>query len=85
VKDIKTKTGGSPTVILESTGHYHEAVIQFLEEQQLSVIVVNPLISHQAKKSSLRKVKTDAVDAYQLSSFITKRNLRCINKAELSC
>jgi transposase len=72
VKDIKTKTGVPPTVILESTGHYHEAVIQFLEGQQIFFIVVNPLISHQAKKSSLRKVKTDAVDAYQLCELFYK-------------
>lgn len=28
--------------------------------------MLNPIISHQAKKASLRKVKTDAFDAYQL-------------------
>lgn len=52
-------------MILESTGHYHQAVIQFLEEHGILFLVVNPLISHQAKKSSLQKVKTDAVDAYR--------------------
>ncbi|WP_438351776.1 IS110 family transposase [Paenibacillus sp. FA6] len=72
VKTLQTDTGVSPAVILESTGHYHEAVIQFLKEQEIQFIVVNPLISHQAKKSSLRKVKTDAVDAYQLCELYYK-------------
>jgi transposase len=53
-------------VILESTGHYHTPVIQYLEEQWILYILLNPIISYQEKKSSLRKVKTDAIDAYQL-------------------
>ncbi|NOU96635.1 transposase [Paenibacillus sp. LMG 31456] len=27
ILDIQNKTGKSPTIILESTGHYHQAVI----------------------------------------------------------
>jgi transposase len=72
IYDVVSKSGHSPTVILESTGHYHSAVVQFLEEHQLVYILVNPLISNQAKKSSLRKVKTDAVDAYQLCELYYK-------------
>lgn len=72
INEVRTKTGASPTVILESTGHYHQAVVQFLESQEILFLVVNPLISYQAKKSSLRKVKTDAVDAYQLCELYYK-------------
>jgi transposase len=75
ITDVQNKAGSIPTVILESTGHYHQAVIQFLEEQDILYLVVNPLISHQAKKSSLRKVKTDAVDAYQLGELYYKEQL----------
>ena len=66
LKDIEEVTGQMPMVILESTGHYHSPVIQFLEEQGILYILLNPIISYQAKKTSLRKVKTDAIDAYQL-------------------
>lgn len=73
IKEVSTLTGHSPTVILESTGHYQAAVVQFLEEHSIIFIVVNPLILNQAKKSSsLRKVKTDAVDAYQLCELYYK-------------
>jgi transposase len=72
IADVQDKTKKPPTVILESTGHYHQAVIQFLEEHGILFLVVNPLISHQAKKSSLRKVKTDAVDAYRLCELYYK-------------
>ncbi|OBZ15754.1 IS110 family transposase [Bacillus sp. FJAT-26390] len=72
ISNVRIKTEKTPTVILESTGHYHQAVIQFLEEHGILFLVVNPLISHQAKKSSLRKVKTDAVDAYRLCELYYK-------------
>ena len=57
----KASDGHQPSVVLESTGHYHIPVIQYLEEQNYVYIIVNPLISHRAKSSSLRKVKTDAI------------------------
>jgi transposase len=58
ITEVTTHTGQTPTIILESTGHYQAAVVQFLEEHDIFYIVVNPLISNQAKKSSLRKAKT---------------------------
>jgi transposase len=72
INEVRSKTGSSPVVILESTGHYHQAVVQFLESREILFLVINPLISYQAKKSSLRKVKTDAVDAYQLCELYYK-------------
>jgi transposase len=67
-------------VVLESTGHYHTPVVQFLEEHQYLLIIVNPLISHRAKSSSLRKVKTDAIDAYRLCEFCYKEDLEPYKK-----
>lgn len=63
-------------VILESTGHYHLPVNRFLEDHQYLFVIVNPMLSYQAKKaSSLRKVKTDAVDAYALCELFYKEDL----------
>jgi transposase len=45
ISDFQNKTEKSPTIILESTGHYHQAVIQFLEEQRILFLVVNPHLS----------------------------------------
>jgi len=61
-------------VILEATGHYNAPVTQFLDDQNyLCIVVNNPILSYQAKKSSsLRKVKTDAIDAYALCEFFYK-------------
>jgi transposase len=75
LKDLETMAGQQPVVILEATGHYHAPVTQFLEEQNYLYIVVNPILSYQAKKSSsLRKVKTDAIDAYALCEFFYKED-----------
>ena len=74
LKEIEEMTGQMPMVILESTGHYHTPVIQYLEEHEVLYILLNPIISYQAKKSSLRKVKTDAIDAYQLCVLYYKED-----------
>ncbi|WP_226530732.1 IS110 family transposase, partial [Metabacillus niabensis] len=72
--------GMKPSVILESTGHYHSPIVQFLEEQQYVYIIVNPLISHRARSTSLRKVKTDAVDAYLLCELFYKEEVELYKK-----
>ncbi|WP_256816757.1 IS110 family transposase [Cytobacillus sp. Bac17] len=79
--EVESSAGGhQPTVVLESTGHYHFPVIQFLEEQCFVYIVVNPLISHRAKSSSLRKVKTDTIDSFHLCELFYKEELEPYKK-----
>jgi transposase len=80
LKEIKDVTGQQPPVVLESTGHYHTPVVQYLEERNYLLIIVNPLISHRAKSSSLRKVKTDAIDAYRLCELYYKEELEPYKK-----
>lgn len=81
LRDIEELADGKqPSVILESTGQYHMPVIQFLEEQQYVYIIVNPLISHRARSTNLRKVKTDAIDAYQLCELYYKEELEPYKK-----
>lgn len=90
--EIEVMTGQMPMVILESTGHYHSPVIQCLEENEILYILLNPIISYQAKRSSLRKVKTDAIDAYQLCVLYykedfephKKRGIQLLNLRNLS-
>ncbi|MBW7453832.1 IS110 family transposase [Paenibacillus sepulcri] len=74
-KDLESFTGQRPAVVLEATGHYHSPVVQFLDEHQYLYIVINPFISYQAKKTHLRKVKTDVADAYQLGELFYKEEL----------
>ncbi|MBM7554849.1 IS110 family transposase [Thalassobacillus pellis] len=67
--EVEEITGRPPVVVFESTGHYHEPVLQFLEEHQIVYYLVNPVLSYEAKKMSLRKVKTDAIDAFRLGEL----------------
>lgn len=80
LQDLESFTGQRPAVVLEATGHYHSPVVQFLDEHQYLYIVINPLISYQAKKTNLRKVKTDIADAYQLGELFYKEELEPFKK-----
>src|SRR5690606_26314632 len=50
------------------------------EEQQYVYIIVNPLISHRARSTNLRKVKTEAIDAYHLCELYYKEELEQYKK-----
>ncbi len=80
LQDLAVQAGTPPMVILESTGHYHVPILRFLDEHDYAYILVNPLIAHQAKKSSLRKVKTDALDAYHLGELYYKEDLEPLKR-----
>lgn len=73
--------GERPDVILEATGHYHNSVVQFLEQNEYRVFVVNPLISQRARKSQLRKLKTDLADLYYKEEFepFKRRDVQILN------
>lgn len=65
-KDLsKVKVG------LEATGHYSCNILGFLKNKGLNTIVINPLYTSLSRKSvSLRKTKTDKVDARTIASMI---------------
>lgn len=75
IKEVEDVSEGRPPIVLESTGHYHTPIVQYFEDRGYLLIIVNPLISYRAKSSSLRKVKTDIVDAYHLCELYYKEDL----------
>ncbi|ERN51322.1 IS110 family transposase [Alkalihalophilus marmarensis] len=80
IEGLTAETGKKPPVILEATGHYQAPIVHYLEERGYLLIVINPLISYKAKSSSLRKVKTDAADAYLLCELYYKEELEPYKK-----
>jgi transposase len=80
LEEVKAQSGVKPPVILESTGHYQTSVVHYLEDRGYLLIIINPLISYKAKSSSLRKVKTDAADAYLLCELFYKEELEPYKK-----
>lgn len=70
---INTCTGvGEKTKVgLEATGHYSYNLLGFLLENGLTTYVINPLHTNLYRKSlSLRKTKTDRVDARTIASML---------------
>jgi transposase len=80
VQDVEHVSGLRPMLLLEATGHYQSPVVQFLEEHHYLYIVINPLISNRLRKSNLRKVKTDAADAYLLGELYYKEEFEPFKK-----
>ena len=74
VNNIKTflQTHGITNTIpcvIESTGDYHLLCTLLLSNAGYSVKCINPLLTKQYQRSSVRGVKTDSVDASRLSDI----------------
>ena len=74
LKTIKTRTDICDSKIkvgLEATGHYSYNLIGFLLDNGLPTYVINPLHTNLYRKSlTLRKTKTDRVDARNIASML---------------
>lgn len=47
---------------LESTGHYAENLIFFLDNKNFNIGVINPIQTNALRKANIRKTKTDKID-----------------------
>ena len=66
-----TKKSDKIKVGLEATGHYSYNLLGFLLDNGLTTYVLNPLRTNLYRKSlSLRKTKTDRVDARTIASML---------------
>lgn len=55
-KELELHAESNPVIVFESTGHYHEPNLQYLEERRITYYLVNPVVSYETKKSSLRMI-----------------------------
>lgn len=69
LEELRQITELEPAVVLEATGHYHRGLVAYLACKGYRHYIVNPLQSKRAKGTQLRKVKTDAVDAWHLAEM----------------
>ncbi len=46
---LQAETGLAPVVVLEATGHYHRALVSYLDRSGYTYYIVNPLQSKRAK------------------------------------
>ena len=66
--ELEECTQQKPTIVMEATGNYSKPLASFFFSQGYSVIMLNPLTTHELKKRSTRKVKTDPVDAVRIAN-----------------
>ena len=63
-------------VVMESTGHYWLALWEFLASHGFDVAVVNPVLTDAFRKAdTLRKTKTDRIDAFLIAEYAMNLNL----------
>lgn len=63
-------------VAMESTGHYWLALWSFLDDHGYPVAVVNPVMTDAFRKAdSVRKTKTDAIDAFLIAEYARFKSL----------
>lgn len=62
---------------LEATGHYSNNILNFLTSKGFHVYVINPLQTNLYRKGlSLRKTKTDKLDAHFIATMLITDNLK---------
>lgn len=76
IRQLEMQTGVSPIVVLEATGHYHRTVVAHLERMNIEHFILNPLLSKRSKSAQLRKVKTDAADAWHLAEMYYRGDVK---------
>jgi transposase len=66
--------GGPVSVAMEATGHYWLALYDELTRQEYPVSVLNPLQIAAYRRSGIRKVKSDTVDAFWIADYVRIAN-----------
>ncbi|UNK17023.1 IS110 family transposase [Paenibacillus sp. N3/727] len=65
---LEESTTLRPTVVMEATGNYSKPIASFFFSHGYPVFLLNPLTTHELKKRSTRKVKTDPIDAIRIAN-----------------
>lgn len=69
VQSIQSYDGEELRVVLEATGIYHFPVVTFLQQHDIFVCVVNPLIMKKYGDITLRQGKTDRMDSVRIATY----------------
>ncbi|AWP28477.1 IS110 family transposase [Paenibacillus sp. Cedars] len=81
---LKHKCDDEPVVVLEATGHYHRSLVGYLKRCGWTYCIVNPLQAKRSKGTQLRKVKTDAADAWHLAEMYYRGDVKAHREWEES-
>jgi len=56
-----------PSIVMESTGHYHKILFHSLCKSGYEVSIINPIQTDSIKNIGIRKVKNDKIDAQKIA------------------
>ena len=71
LKELLDALDGEKKIGLEATGHYGQNLKLFLENNDFSFMEFNPLLINRFVHSkSLRKTKTDSIDALMIAQYL---------------
>ncbi len=79
LREIETNCNCKPVIMMESTGHYHRLPYYFFRNHGYECIVVNPLQTNAIKNISIRKIKSDRVDAYRIAFLYRLQDFETTN------
>lgn len=68
---IKASDAHSVHIGLESTGHYHVNLINFLTDNGFNVDLINPIQTNRLRQTNVRKTKTDSIDAKVIAQAVS--------------
>ncbi|KQO18043.1 IS110 family transposase [Paenibacillus sp. Leaf72] len=74
--ELEELSGMEPVIVMEATGHYHRGLVAYLVRGTYKHYVINPLQSKRARSTQLRKVKTDAADAWHLADMYYRGDVK---------
>lgn len=70
---------GKVYCVVESTSVYHFPVVSYLQENDIFISVINPLIIKKYASMDIRKVKTDKADSLKLASYVLDNYRHLVN------
>ena len=56
-------------IVMEATGSYHLPILTYFKEEKFYVSVINPLVMKKYCNMTLRKGKTDKLDAIKIANY----------------
>ena len=76
---IIRELAGDVYCVVESTSIYHIPVVSYLQENNIFISVVNPLVIKKYASMDIRKVKTDKVDSLKLAAYVIDNHRHLVN------
>lgn len=69
---------------MESTGHYAENLIFFLNNQSLNIGIINPIQTNALRKANIRKTKTDKIDTLLIAECLRLGHYSKFTKVDIN-